>query len=99
MTISGANGSDNPRSDRAIVRTEWGAAGDILVKLALGVVDCALDPARTVTGRTPHHFGIDQGPVVLMIENYRSGLIWDIMRRCPAVIAGLRRAGFTGGWL
>ena len=46
-----------------------------------------------------HHFGIDQGPVVLMIENYRSGLIWDIMRRCPAVIAGLRRAGFTGGWL
>ena len=48
---------------------------------------------------TPFHFGIDQGPVVLMIENYRSGLIWDIMRRCPAVIAGLRRAGFTGGWL
>ena len=48
---------------------------------------------------TPYHFGIDQGPVVLMIENHRSGLIWDIMRRCPAVIAGLRRAGFTGGWL
>jgi len=48
---------------------------------------------------TPHHFGIDQGPVVLMIENYRSGLIWDVMRRCPAVVAGLRRAGFTGGWL
>ena len=48
---------------------------------------------------TPYHFGIDQGPVVLMIENYRSGLVWDLMRRCPAVIAGLRRAGFTGGWL
>jgi hypothetical protein len=48
---------------------------------------------------TPYHFGIDQGPVVLMIENYRSGLIWDVMRRCPALIAGLRRAGFTGGWL
>jgi hypothetical protein len=48
---------------------------------------------------TPYHFGIDQGPVVLMIENYRSGLVWDIMRRCPAVIAGLLRAGFTGGWL
>jgi hypothetical protein len=27
-------------------------------------------------------FGIDQGPVVLMIENYRTGLIWDLMRRC-----------------
>ena len=48
---------------------------------------------------TPHHFGIDQGPVVLMIENYRSGLIWDIMRRSSAVVEGLRRAEFTGGWL
>jgi hypothetical protein len=48
---------------------------------------------------TPHHFGIDQGPVALMIENYRSGLLWNIMRRCPAVVAGLRRAGFSGGWL
>jgi hypothetical protein len=48
---------------------------------------------------TPYYFGIDQGPVILMIENYRSGLIWDIMRRCPAVVTGLRRAGFTGGWL
>jgi len=48
---------------------------------------------------TPYHFGIDQGPVVLMIENYRTGLLWDIMRRSPAIVAGLRRAGFTGGWL
>jgi hypothetical protein len=48
---------------------------------------------------TPYHFGIDQGPVVLAVENYRSGLIWDVMRRCPYVVAGLRRAGFTGGWL
>jgi hypothetical protein len=48
---------------------------------------------------TPYHFGIDQGPVVLAVENYRTGLIWNIMRRCPYVVAGLRRAGFTGGWL
>ena len=48
---------------------------------------------------TPYQFGIDQGPVVLMIENYRTGLIWNIMRRCTPVVAGLRRAGFTGGWL
>jgi hypothetical protein len=48
---------------------------------------------------TPYHFGIDQGPVVLMIENYRSGLLWDIMRRCLPVLTGLRRAGFRGGWL
>jgi hypothetical protein len=48
---------------------------------------------------TPYQFGVDQGPVVLMIENYRTGLIWDLMRRCPPVVTGLRRAGFTGGWL
>jgi hypothetical protein len=48
---------------------------------------------------TPYHFGIDQGPVVLMVENYRTGLLWNIMRRCPAVVTGLRRAGFSGGWL
>jgi hypothetical protein len=39
------------------------------------------------------------GAVVLMVENYRTGLIWDVMRRCPYIVAGLRRAGFTGGWL
>jgi hypothetical protein len=48
---------------------------------------------------TPYHFGVDQGPVILMIENYRTGLIWNIMRRCPYIVAGLRRAGFRGGWV
>jgi hypothetical protein len=48
---------------------------------------------------SPWHFGIDQGPIVLMIENYRSGLLWEVMRRCPYVATGLRRAGFTHGWL
>jgi hypothetical protein len=37
--------------------------------------------------------------VVLMIENYRTGLLWNIMRRCPPVVAGLQRTGFRGGWL
>jgi len=44
-------------------------------------------------------FGLDQGLLVMMIENYRSGLIWDITRQCPAIRAGLIGAGFTGGWL
>ena len=48
---------------------------------------------------TPYYFGVDQGPVVLMIENYRTGLIWNIMRRSPYIMTGLRRAGFQGGWL
>jgi hypothetical protein len=45
------------------------------------------------------YYGLDQGPIVLMIENYRSGFLWQLMRRCPYVIDGLRRAGFSRGWL
>jgi hypothetical protein len=45
------------------------------------------------------YYGLDQGPIVLMIENYRSGLPWRLMSKCPYLVAGLRRAGFTGGWL
>jgi hypothetical protein len=47
----------------------------------------------------PEHLGLDQGPVALMIENYHSGLLWDLMRKCPAIVTGLRRAGFRKGWL
>lgn len=45
------------------------------------------------------YLGIDQGPIVAMIENYRSGLIWNVMRNNPHIRRGLQRAGFTGGWL
>ena len=44
-------------------------------------------------------YGLDQGLLVMMIENHRTGLIWEIMRRCPYVRAGLAGAGFDGGWL
>ncbi|MEO7041903.1 MAG: glucoamylase family protein [Gemmatimonadaceae bacterium] len=45
------------------------------------------------------HCGLNQGPIVLMIENYRTGLIWSLMHDCPYIVSGLQRAGFTGGWL
>ena len=45
------------------------------------------------------HFGLNEGPTVLMIENYRTGLLWRLMRNSPFIVAGLRRAGFGGGWL
>ena len=45
------------------------------------------------------YYGLDQGPIVMMIENYRSGLLWRLMRQCPHIVTGLRRAGFRGGWL
>jgi hypothetical protein len=44
-------------------------------------------------------FAIDQGPVVLMVENHRSQLLWDLSRRNRYLTQGLRRAGFRGGWL
>jgi hypothetical protein len=43
--------------------------------------------------------GIDQGPIVAMIENHRTGLVWKTMRKNPYIRRGLQRAGFEGGWL
>ncbi len=58
-----------------------------------GVVDTTLGWFDT------DYLGIDQGPILAMIENHRSGLIWRTMRTNPHMVRGLRRAGFTGGWL
>ena len=76
-----------------------------------GFVD-AFNPTLTVAGHTQHgrtvpgvgwfdddYLGIDQGPILCMAENHRSGLVWRVMRRNPHVIRGLRAAGFRGGWL
>ena len=45
------------------------------------------------------YLGIDQGPILLQIENHETGLIWNIMKKNPYIIAGLKKAGFKGGWL
>jgi hypothetical protein len=45
------------------------------------------------------HYGLDQGIVLMMIENHRSQLIWRLMRACPYIRNGLHRAGFRGGWM
>jgi len=45
------------------------------------------------------YIGIDQGAIFAMIENYRSGMVWNVMRKNPYLRRGLDRAGFTGGWL
>jgi hypothetical protein len=41
------------------------------------------------------YIGIDQGPIVLMIENFRSGLIWDYVMKDPVIQKGLKRLGFS----
>lgn len=45
------------------------------------------------------YLGIDQGPIVIMIENHRTGLVWKTLRKNPHIVRGLKKAGFTGGWL
>jgi hypothetical protein len=47
----------------------------------------------------PDYLGIDQGPIALMIGNARDGIVWRVLRSNPSIVEGLRRAGFTGGWL
>ncbi len=64
--------------------------------------DVAPQKGRMVAGRgwfDVDYLGIDQGPILAMAENYRTELVWRYMRRSPYIIRGLRRAGFTGGWL
>ena len=76
-----------------------------------GFLDCfnptLTDPAHVKYGKAvpgvgwvdTDYLGIDQGPIVTMLENHDSALIWATMRRNPHLRRGLRRAGFTGGWL
>ena len=42
---------------------------------------------------------IDQGPIILMIENYRTGLLWNLFTSCPEVKAGMQSLGFTAPYL
>ncbi len=55
---------------------------------------------RASAGSTRDYLGIDQGPIVAMIENHRIGArLEDDAARTRTSSRGLRRAGFTGGWL
>jgi hypothetical protein len=45
------------------------------------------------------HLAIDQGPIIVMIENYRSGLLWKLFMSCPEIKNGLKKLGFESPWL
>jgi hypothetical protein len=81
-----------------------------MIRLGAGTIHCpyglaaSFNPTFPVRSGnlgwvSPWNYGLNQGPLVLMVENYRSGLTWDLMRRCPYLVSGLRRGGFSGGWL
>ena len=45
------------------------------------------------------YLAIDQGPIVVMIENYRTGLLWKLFMSCPEVLTGLKKLGFQSPYL
>lgn len=45
------------------------------------------------------YLAIDQGPIIVMIENYRSGLLWNLFTGCPEVKSGMKNLGFTAPYL
>jgi hypothetical protein len=47
----------------------------------------------------PRYLAIDQGPIVVMMENHRSGLLWKLFMSCPEIQQGLRKLGFESPWL
>lgn len=47
----------------------------------------------------PRYLAIDQGPIVVMMENYRTGLLWNLFMSCPEIKNGLNKLGFESPWL
>jgi hypothetical protein len=45
------------------------------------------------------HLAIDQGPIIIMIENYRTGLVWDLLTSCTEIKNGMKALGFTAPYL
>jgi hypothetical protein len=64
--------------------------------------DIPLKAGRIVPGEGwvgSDYIGIDQGPILTMIANYRNGFVWEVMKKNPYIRKGLERAGFEGGWM
>jgi hypothetical protein len=45
------------------------------------------------------YLAIDEGPIIAMIENYRTGLLWNLFTSCPEVKAGMLSLGFSAPYL
>lgn len=67
--------------------------------------DASFNPTFPETGVNPYgwisskQYALNQGPIILMIENYTSRLVWDTMKKSSYIINGLKKAGFKEGWL
>ncbi|MBE7539657.1 MAG: hypothetical protein HS122_14760 [Opitutaceae bacterium] len=67
-------------------REEWGPAAHGIIHPEHGWFD-------------DRQLGIDQGPILLMTENHRTGFVWEVMKRSPYIQKGLKLSGFTADWL
>jgi hypothetical protein len=50
--------------------------------------------SETASWYPKRYLAIDQGPIVVMMENYRSGLLWKLFMSSPEIQQGLRKLGF-----
>ena len=107
-TAAGGSVSFAPEIAIPALRAMRSAYGSNLFAM-YGFLD-AFNPTFTATPAMGHvvpglgwfdtdYLGIDQGPILAMVENYRSDLIWRLLRGNAHIVLGLCRAGFTGGWL
>jgi hypothetical protein len=55
--------------------------------------------SETANWVTPRYLAIDQGPIVVMMENYRTGLLWKLFMSCPEIKGGLKKLEFESPWL
>jgi hypothetical protein len=53
------------------------------------------DAFNETKGWVNSYLAIDQGPIIVMIENYRSGICWKLFMSCPEVQAGLKKLGIN----
>ena len=102
-TAAGASVPFAPEICLPALEAMWNTYYDSLVG-PYGFKD-AFNPTFTACGKLPggwfdeDYLGIDQGPILLMLENQRNALIWNTMKKNPYIRRGLLRAGFKGGWL
>ena len=82
-----------PEESMAVIRHLYEDLGDELFG-EYGFYD-AYNPSMPQDKQVvKHYLAIDQGPIVVMIENYRSGLIWKLFMQAPEIHDGLYRLGF-----
>jgi hypothetical protein len=77
-----------PRESMDVLRCFY---GDRAVHSRFGFVDAFSATRQWYAGS---NLAIDQGPIVVMVENYRTGLIWDLFMSCEDVRDGLRTLDF-----